>query len=671
MSFSPFVEVSRGAVTDISSNSMAGMDHSSPHRHHPLGNGLKKWLSLRRLNSAYRHANNKNPKVLTRKRNHGHSSMPPHQRQSAQPNDTKFQAEDVNKKLLLPLLSAPSNVNPQEARIGEVEKERPLPEGPPTTATSSENEDESKPDQPPPRRKRSLMYAVYCTAKEDEDGEEQENGTSMADDIMKESLARIQPWLDSLNNPMALISDNDHLSNIQEEEEEEEEEIGVSESSLADSNQTVPSLTSINAYQQQLHQNVLGIKGICDTDSIISSDSDESSIESPAFQCKTRYAPRLSTVERSQDGRILIKPSTSTSNSSRVEEQETEVSPVLGNPDSGNASIAGDSPRVLGSNIAVAHIADSICNPTLSKVSIEEFPPIPQAYTRRRRGREHSDSLLIHASHLGNSSSSISKDKKNENTAVVEVSSLTPDFSRSIKMNPLVRSQPNLHVPEMIIDNESSPSATSLKLGMEETTATTATTANSIHSDDEDYIEKRSRLFSILSDISDIELPELDLPHTPPANSSFLLDGVLPPSVSALTAAENDKDDDDLSLAEMMAISSPSPPQQPDKPVVANKKLAWVLSRARSNNAKLEGIRNLRRKKKENQVASQQGKTFRFNEMVAVYETWAGDEYDRRGAPTIRLDAKLIDQIKQELNEYKVYEMRVHEKSRCNTHFIY
>ncbi|KAJ2737304.1 hypothetical protein IW152_000028 [Coemansia sp. BCRC 34962] len=64
-------------------------------------------------------------------------------------------------------------------------------------------------------------------------------------------------------------------------------------------------------------------------------------------------------------------------------------------------------------------------------------------------------------------------------------------------------------------------------------------------------------------------------------------------------------------------------------------------------------------------------KAFRFNELVAVYETWDRDEYDRKGFPSLRLDATLIEEIKQELNEYKVYEMLVHDESRCNTHFIY
>ncbi|KAJ2803663.1 hypothetical protein H4R20_002801 [Coemansia guatemalensis] len=63
-------------------------------------------------------------------------------------------------------------------------------------------------------------------------------------------------------------------------------------------------------------------------------------------------------------------------------------------------------------------------------------------------------------------------------------------------------------------------------------------------------------------------------------------------------------------------------------------------------------------------------KEFRFNELVAVYETWNREEYDRRGMPSAKLDPELIEKIKHELNEYKAYEMCVHEGARKNTHFI-
>ncbi|KAJ2550417.1 bud neck involved protein [Coemansia sp. RSA 1933] len=66
----------------------------------------------------------------------------------------------------------------------------------------------------------------------------------------------------------------------------------------------------------------------------------------------------------------------------------------------------------------------------------------------------------------------------------------------------------------------------------------------------------------------------------------------------------------------------------------------------------------------------QRKKTFRFNEAVAVYETWDRDAYDRKGMPLSRLDAEQLEVIKEELNAFKMNEMYVHEDSRANTHII-
>ena len=63
-------------------------------------------------------------------------------------------------------------------------------------------------------------------------------------------------------------------------------------------------------------------------------------------------------------------------------------------------------------------------------------------------------------------------------------------------------------------------------------------------------------------------------------------------------------------------------------------------------------------------------KKFRFNEQVLVGETWGKGDYDRRADNTLRLTPQLAQQIKQELNEYKVMEMAVHEDSRHNTHLL-
>ncbi|KAI9357223.1 hypothetical protein BD770DRAFT_457453 [Pilaira anomala] len=62
-----------------------------------------------------------------------------------------------------------------------------------------------------------------------------------------------------------------------------------------------------------------------------------------------------------------------------------------------------------------------------------------------------------------------------------------------------------------------------------------------------------------------------------------------------------------------------------------------------------------------------------FNKYVIVHETWSRVEYDRSPDPKAvctRLDHKLAQEIKLELNYYKVHDMVVHDSSRINTHFF-
>ncbi|KAI9486233.1 MAG: hypothetical protein EXX96DRAFT_548218 [Benjaminiella poitrasii] len=63
----------------------------------------------------------------------------------------------------------------------------------------------------------------------------------------------------------------------------------------------------------------------------------------------------------------------------------------------------------------------------------------------------------------------------------------------------------------------------------------------------------------------------------------------------------------------------------------------------------------------------------RFNSWVDVYETYAAKDYDRTSDPEAictRLSPRLAHQIKQELNQFKLYEMNVHDSSRIHTHFF-
>lgn len=63
----------------------------------------------------------------------------------------------------------------------------------------------------------------------------------------------------------------------------------------------------------------------------------------------------------------------------------------------------------------------------------------------------------------------------------------------------------------------------------------------------------------------------------------------------------------------------------------------------------------------------------RFHKMVSVRETFSKSEYDRASDPDAvctRLTPVIAQQIKDELNTYKLHEMKVHESSRGHTHFF-
>ncbi|KAI8989252.1 hypothetical protein BDB01DRAFT_781129 [Pilobolus umbonatus] len=62
-----------------------------------------------------------------------------------------------------------------------------------------------------------------------------------------------------------------------------------------------------------------------------------------------------------------------------------------------------------------------------------------------------------------------------------------------------------------------------------------------------------------------------------------------------------------------------------------------------------------------------------FDKIVSVRETFSKTDYDRGSdaeAVCNRLTSILAQKIKEELNNYKLYEMQVHESSRVNTHFF-
>ncbi|KAI8366289.1 hypothetical protein EDC96DRAFT_443021 [Choanephora cucurbitarum] len=68
-----------------------------------------------------------------------------------------------------------------------------------------------------------------------------------------------------------------------------------------------------------------------------------------------------------------------------------------------------------------------------------------------------------------------------------------------------------------------------------------------------------------------------------------------------------------------------------------------------------------------------QPKLVRFAKSIVVNETYSKSDYDRQSDPDAvcsRLTPLLAQQIKEELNSFKLYEMQVHEYSRIHTHFF-
>lgn len=71
-------------------------------------------------------------------------------------------------------------------------------------------------------------------------------------------------------------------------------------------------------------------------------------------------------------------------------------------------------------------------------------------------------------------------------------------------------------------------------------------------------------------------------------------------------------------------------------------------------------------------TAPLQRKNLNWAPECAVYHTFHASEYDRRSEPATcnRLTPQLAQQIKDELNGYKMEEMDVHPSSRIHTHFL-
>ncbi|KAJ2699457.1 hypothetical protein H4218_002607 [Coemansia sp. IMI 209128] len=765
----------------------------------------------------------------------------------------------------------------------------------------------------PPRRKRSLIYAMYCTAKTDDPATPMPAQPEVVDAIPADNIAsalqappsqqhRVPSWLCSfysLDTTENVSGTFMSCASVQSAPASPKaSHISVPEAiqsaakhaaALQGSKVSVEFVLMDSLSQQALDlrnrrrvSTVASIAGSADVMSCVSSNrsscAEQSLRETAAYCCNGKFAPRLSTVERGQDGRLLLRPSDGQAPLLAAGDNTKAVSGAARGLDSGNASLKVDSPHqealVIAAKPAIAEESaeESPGKRFLNGISVETFPPAPVVPTRHRRqddiSRGPNDSLLFHASKFNTATTAASS----PSSLVCELSSPmshtthgeprttpdavvprlpahpTPQLQQAVITTPPPDSpmRPMSVIVETTAETTGSASAGTFDAARSPVSETAAKThgidihtesevslSNTINASKEDgsklqgqeggkpqwtdpvhlpplptpnsaaenarlhshpplartrpddspcslysrfynrsdesigysracEINRDSRILSIFSDLSDCDVPPLDLAHAPlnregqlyNAHLSMLFDGrygdsadfianlpIAPTDADieirdSIPSSDESKDEDNVALSNIAAITgaiiSPRPSSQPP-PSTIHPEIAVAgtvsaadiandvppptvvlaggggadnqsnsfsartrkLTAALVRGAPLEGLRSLHRKIKptgqrssgdstggssdDKDVAvrqlldadAHQPKAFRFNELVAVYETWDRDEYDRKGFPSLRLDATLIEEIKQELNEYKVYEMLVHDESRCNTHFIY
>ncbi|KAJ2064983.1 hypothetical protein GGI17_000584 [Coemansia sp. S146] len=959
MPISPFTGVSMGGV--LHGNTVdKHVDISNQRATNGNGNSrLKRWLSLKKINVAYRQSSSDNgastpaqPSKLRRsagvppRNQHQSTSVSSSRDDNNNSGDVKRQPASADSAPVPTSPAMPAGLPLLKIAERAVDSRDPIPllsllhhrfsspdlhgsRAPPPTideksvlATNLVGLSElgeqvngklngKEPRPLPPRRKRSLIYAMYCTAKADDPTTPMparpESITAIeADDVASVLYAppsqqhRVPSWLCSLYSmdtaenisgtfmscgsiqsapcspvashvsvPETVQSTAKHAATLQDNK------ISVEFVLMDTLNQQALALRN-----RKRASTVVSIAGSTDmmscTSSNRSSCAEQSLMESAAYRCNSKCAPRLSTVERGQDGRLLLRPSDGQVPALVTKDAIEAVSNAARDPDSGNVSLKGDSPHqealelTAKPAIAVDSTIESPSHRFPKDISVETFPPVPLVSPRNRRQNNSSrgpgDSLLFHVAKFNASAISASSPSSlvceqaspvphttqdelsttpdvvvlqlpeqptselrqaaistppdsptRPMSAVVEISTDMPGAASAgtidVARSPMSETAANKHGIYIHTESEGSLSNTvnaskddgaklrSLDDGkpqwadpmhlpplptptsaMENTRSQLHLPVAQAHAGDSPCslysrfynrseesigysracgISRDSRVLSIFSDLSDCDIPPLDLAHAPlnqegrlyNPHLSMLFDGQYgdsadfnanPPLAMTNTDVEtrdsmpsssgDSKDEDNTMLLNIAAITgaiiSPRPPQPlpstihpeiaaeaasaadmaddvPPPIVMPTSNGAGTDNQGNSFSARtrkltaalvrgtpLDGLRNLHRKIKpasqrsssdstgsgdDKDVAARQllnadvhqPKAFRFNELVAVYETWDRDEYDRKGFPSLRLDATLIEEIKQELNEYKVYEMLVHDESRCNTHFIY
>lgn len=117
-------------------------------------------------------------------------------------------------------------------------------------------------------------------------------------------------------------------------------------------------------------------------------------------------------------------------------------------------------------------------------------------------------------------------------------------------------------------------------------------------------------------------------------------------------------------------------PRQPLRAVNPNDSVRFIIrqpSPMTSNGNNRKSSPPKQQQQHQQQQQHNQNTIVRFNKLVSVRETFSKADYDRGSDPDAvctKLTPAMAQQIKEELNAYKLHEMQVHEYSRAHTHFF-
>ncbi|KAJ1733416.1 hypothetical protein LPJ61_001575, partial [Coemansia biformis] len=193
-----------------------------------------------------------------------------------------------------------------------------------------------------PLRKRSLIYAIYCTAQPNSAaatpsaqqptppappaGPARAEGAGLVwrHDLEHYQLGPYDPHQLATINASSIYASCQSMTSTNDSEEPASSASGASSaagvspgkysasqlmSDLSVRFMVVDVVNHLNALQRRA--SAASNKSSCMSTSSRSSFAEQQAVEEMAYRCSSRYAPRLSTIERGHDGRLLLRPSMS------------------------------------------------------------------------------------------------------------------------------------------------------------------------------------------------------------------------------------------------------------------------------------------------------------------------------------------------------------------------